>query len=95
VWFSTTPINPRITVFKKFNPYTKLVTNGPTLTNPDINVNSNVSDVAFFKNDIYIGGYLNLIRIKDVVEPIPTNLSPEQKIAYIFETYKKISPACN
>ncbi|HEX8331301.1 MAG TPA: hypothetical protein VF622_01695, partial [Segetibacter sp.] len=94
VWFSTTPISPAIAVFKKFNPYTKTVSTGPTLINPD-KVSCIVSDIAFFKKDIYVGGYLNLIRIKDVVEPIPANLSPEQKITYIFDTYKKVNPTCN
>jgi hypothetical protein len=94
VWFSTTPTTPRTTVFKKFNPYTKQVTDGPTLANPD-NVECIVSDISFMKNDIYVGGFLNLIRIKDVVEPMPANLSPEQKMTYILEKYKKVSPVCN
>jgi hypothetical protein len=93
VWFSTTPISPRITVFKKFNPYTKEITTGPTLSNPDPG-DCNVSDIAFYKKDIYVGGYLNLIRINNVVEPVPNNLSPEQRIVHIFNAYKKIDTIC-
>jgi hypothetical protein len=95
VWFTTYPINPNVAVFKKFNPYTKQVSAGPSLTNPDVNMGSHVSDIAFFENDIYIGGYLNLMRIKNVVAPLPPNLTPEQKITYLFESYKKINMSCN
>ena len=94
VWYSTTPISPKTTVFKKFNPYTKKVSDGPTFTNPDY-VSCNVTDLAFLNNDLYIGGYLNLIRIKNAVDPVAGNVTPEQQVEQILNAYKKVKLTCN
>ncbi len=94
LWFSTTPINPAETVFKIFNPYTKKITTGPTIVNPD-EVSCNVTSLLFRNTDVYVGGYLNLIRIKSAVASPLQPQQPELQVQMLFNQYQQLQSTCN
>jgi len=95
VWIPTVVANPPAFAFKKLDPYTKTITSGPTLISPDNGGARTVFDLLFWKKDLYISGFTNLIRFKNVVEPIPANMRPEEKVQWVFNTHQKPNTNCN
>jgi len=97
VWIPTVVVGTSVPTFtfKKFDPYTKEITSGPTLTNPDKGGARTVYDLLFWKKDLYIGGFTNLIRFRNVVQPLPANIRPEDKVQWVFNTHQKPNTSCN